>query len=65
MVDVVLALKGCDVGPAQRSTTLMAKQTKPPEVICFAKGILAVTLFIFRGEEFRRHYLPTVLEWFS
>lgn len=40
----------------------MAEQTKPPEVVCFAEGILALTFFIFGGKEFGCDYLPAILE---
>lgn len=61
MVDVVLPLECCDIRPSEGTTALVAKQTKPSEVVRLTEGILSLSILVVRGEELGGYYLPTIL----
>lgn len=61
MVNVVLSLERRDIRPSEGATTLVAKKTKPSEVVCFAKRILSLAVFVVCREEFGGYYLSAVL----
>lgn len=61
MVNMVFPLERRDIRPSEGATTLVAKKTKPSEVICFAKWVLSLTVLVVCREELRGHDLSTIL----
>lgn len=51
VVNVILALESCDIGPSQGSATLVAEQSQAPEIVGFAEGILPLAVLVIRREE--------------
>jgi hypothetical protein len=61
VVDMVFAVQGCDVGRAQGLSALVAEEAQPPEVVSFAKGVLALAIFVIDREKLGRDNLPAIL----
>ena len=61
VVDMIFAVKGCNVGASECTSALEAQQAKPSEVISLAERVLPFTVLILRREELGCYYLTAVL----
>ena len=61
MVDMVLAVQRDNIGTPQGSSTLVAQQAKPAEVVSLAQRVLSLVIAVTSREELGRYYLATVL----
>lgn len=61
MFDVVFAIEGGDIRPAESATTIIAEEIKASKVIRLAKGVLSIAIVSVDREEFRRDDVTTVL----
>ena len=51
MVDMILPVKSCDIGPAKGTATLMAEKIEAAKVISLAKWILTCSIVVVGRKE--------------
>ena len=61
MFDMVFAIEGRDVGASQSTTTLMAEEIEPSEIISLTQWVLSTTIFSVDGEELGSNDFSAVL----
>lgn len=61
MIHMVFAIKGCDVRAAKSTAALIAEEAEASEVICFAEGILSLSVLVVCGEELGGDDVTTIL----
>lgn len=61
MLNVVLAIQGCNVGATESTTTLVAQKVQSPEIVRLAEGKLAGSVIRVNGEELGGNNFTTIL----